>query len=127
MVFKDICQNEILVWKHIESEKVFDYKQLLQMLLDLGYDIKSVTIDGKRGLYRVFEKYPVQMCHFHQKRIIQKYITKKPKLEAGQDLKKIMYNLTTTTETIFTKKLNEWYEKYRDFLAQKTIHPETNK
>lgn len=127
LVFKDIIKDEILIWKHIDSEKVFDYKQLLQMLLDLGYIIKSVTIDGKRGLYKVFKKYPVQMCHFHQKRTIQKYITKNPKLEAGQDLKKIMYNLTTTTETIFTKKLNEWYEKHKEFLAQKTIHPETNK
>ena len=56
LVFKDIIKDEILIWKHIDSEKVFDYKQLLQMLLDLGYIIKSVTIDGKRGLYKVFKK-----------------------------------------------------------------------
>ena len=93
LVFKDIIKNEILIWKHIDSEKVFDYKQLLQMLLDLGYDIKSVTIDGKRGLYKVFNKYPVQMCHFHQKKTIRRYITKNPKLQAGKDLQKIMYNL----------------------------------
>ena len=50
-----------------------------------------------------------------------------PRLEAGKDLQKIMYNLTSTTETIFTKKLNEWYEKHRDFLAERTINPDTLK
>ena len=38
-----------------------------------------------------------------------------------------MYNLTTTAETIFTKKLNEWYGKHKDFLSEKTIHPDTKK
>ena len=50
-----------------------------------------------------------------------------PRLEAGKDLQKIMYNLTSTTQTIFTKKLNEWYEKHKDFLAEKTINPDTLK
>jgi len=45
-----------------------------------------------------------------------------PRLEAGKDLNFFMYNLTSTTETIFTKKLNEWYEKYKIFLAERTIY-----
>ena len=67
------------------------------------------------------------MCHFHQKKVIQRYITMHPRLEAGKELQKIMYNLTSTTQTIFTKKLNEWYEKYKDFLAEKTINPDNLK
>ena len=50
-----------------------------------------------------------------------------PRLEAGRDLQKIIHNLTSTTETIFTKRLNEWYEKHKDFLAEKTIDPDTLK
>ena len=50
-----------------------------------------------------------------------------PRLEAGKDLKKIMYNLTSTTETIFTKKLDEWHEKHKDFLAEKTLNNDTLK
>jgi hypothetical protein len=38
-----------------------------------------------------------------------------PRLEAGKDLQKIMHNLTSTTQSIFTKKLNEWHEKHKDF------------
>ncbi len=67
------------------------------------------------------------MCHFHQKRIIQRYITKKPKLQASKDLQKIMQRLTFTNETIFIKKLDAWYEMYRDFLAEKTLNETTEK
>jgi len=127
LVFKDIITNEVLVWKHIDSELVKDYQQLLNTLLDLEYTIKAIIIDGKRGLYKAFKDYPIQMCHFHQRKTINRYLTRKPRLEASKTLQKIMYNLTTTNQTNFTKKLNEWYEKYKDFLDEKTINLETKK
>ena len=67
------------------------------------------------------------MCHFHQRKTLNKYLTRKPRLEASKDLQKIMYNLTTTTLTIFTKKLNEWYKKHKDFLEEKSISSTTEK
>ena len=112
LVFKDNESKEILIWKHIESELVKDYKYLKDELLDRGYTIQSVTLDGKRGLYKAFKDIPIQMCHFHQKKIVQRYITLRPKLEAGKDLKKIVSRLTQITEKNFTQKLDEWYEKY---------------
>ena len=39
-----------------------------------------------REVLTAYKDYPVQMCHFHQKRIIQRYITLNPKLEASQVL-----------------------------------------
>ena len=86
-----------------------------------------MTLDGKRGLYKAFEDYPVQMCHFHQKRIIQRYITKHPKLEASQELKKIVSTLIKTSDVKFTIKLDNWYDKYKDFLNEKTINEVTQK
>ena len=80
------------------------------------------------------------MCHFHQKRIIQRYITKHPKLEASQELKKIVSSLTKvansdckanfprkTTDLTFTIKLDKWYDKYKDFLNEKTLNESTQK
>ncbi len=114
----------------------------MQELLILGYKIKSITIDGKRGLYRAFQRnflakdkttfasfedYPVQMCHFHQKIIIQRYITKHPKLEISQELKKIVSSLTKTTDLTFTIKLDKWYDKYKDFLNEKILNESTQK
>ncbi len=123
----DSITHEILIWKHIQSEKVADYKYLLTELLDLGYTILSVTIDGKRGVSNVFKAYPVQMCHFHQKRIMQRYITLHPKLEASQELKRIMSRLKYSDEIRFTKALDIWYIKYKDFINEITIHPESGK
>lgn len=120
-------ENEVLIWKHIETELVKDYSQLLQRLLDLGYIINAVIVDGKRGLYGAFKDFPIQMCHFHQKKTIQRYLTRKPKLEAGKDLQKIMLTLTKTNEEKFTKRLDKWHDKHQSFLTEKSINPKTLK
>jgi hypothetical protein len=100
LVFKDNESKEILIWKHVESELVKDYKYLKDELITRGYTINSVTLDGKRGLPKAFKDIPIQMCHFHQRKIVQRYITMRPKLD-------------------------EWYEKYKDFLEEKSISSTT--
>jgi hypothetical protein len=67
------------------------------------------------------------MCHFHQRSIVKRYITQKPKLQASKDLKKIMCTLTKTNEKIFTKKLDLWYKKHKNFINERTINIDTNK
>ena len=57
-------------------------------------EINAVAIDGERGLNTVFKGYPIQMCHFHQRKIVDRYITKNPKLEASIELQKILTRLT---------------------------------
>jgi len=111
-----------------QSDKVpLGCKYLLLELINLAYTINSITIDGKRGLYKAFKDYPIQMCHFHQKRIVQRYITKHPKLQASKDLQKILLRLTSTNETIFSKNLDTWYEIHKGFLAEKTFNEATGK
>ena len=123
LYFLDSLTHEILIWKHIQIERVDDYKYLLVELLNLGYTILYVTIDVKRGV----NSYPLQMCHFHQKRIIQRYITLNPKLEASQELKKIMTKLKYSDESRFSKALDIWYIKYKDFLNEITLPPYNRK
>ena len=125
LVFKDNESKEILIWKHIESETIKDYRYLKEELLNLGYTIQSATLDGKRGLTKAFKDIPIQMCHFHQKKIVQRYITMRPKLEASKDLKKIVSRLTLTTQKNFTNKLDEWYENYKEFLEEKSVSSTT--
>jgi hypothetical protein len=67
------------------------------------------------------------MCHFHQKQIVRRYLTNRPKLEASIELKEIVYTLANTNEEIFTKQLSNWYEKWKDFLKEKTINLETKR
>ena len=64
---------------------------------------------------------------------INRYLTLHPQLDIAKDLQKIMRNLTTTTEEKFTKKLDDWHEKYKDILlvlkgqTQKSINHTTKK
>ena len=103
--FYDTIEDEVLLWRHVDSEKSKYYKDMLDELLSLGYIVNAVTIDGKRGLNTVFKSYPIQMCHFHQRKIVDRYITKNPKLEASIELQKILNRLTKTTEARFKNKL----------------------
>ena len=119
--------NKILIWKHIESEQIKDYIYLKDELISMGFTINGITVDGKRGLFRAFNEFPVQMCHFHQKMIVQCYLTRKPKLEASQELKKIVVRLTTTTETRFINNLDAWYKKHEEFINEKSINSITGK
>ena len=43
------------------------------------------------------------------------------------ELKKILLRLTPTNEIIFSKNLNIWHERYKDFLAEKTLNKLTGK
>ena len=65
------------------------------------------------------------MCHFHQRKIVDRYITKNPKLEASIELQKILTRLTKTTETRFKNKLLNWHTKYEDFLNEMTVNYDT--
>lgn len=42
-------------------------------------------------------------------------------------MQKILLRLTSTNETIFTKKLDAWYEMYKYFLEEKTLNEATGK
>ena len=116
-----------MIWKHIKTETVEDYKQLLHYLLFQGYTVNAIITDGFKGLNKVFKEYPIQLCHFHQRKTMNRYLTRNPKLEIAIDLQTIMRNLTTTTEKKLTKKLDVWYEKYKDILLEKSINPTTKK
>jgi len=59
--------------------------------------------------------------------ILQRYLTRKPKLDASKDLKKIISRLTSTTQTKFENKLDVWYQKYETFINEKSINPSTGK
>ncbi|MCK4562496.1 MAG: hypothetical protein KAT78_06290 [Flavobacteriaceae bacterium] len=116
-----------MIWKHIEVETKDDYIYLKSELDKLGYIVQSVVLDGKKGIEKAFPNIPRQMCHFHMKQIIKRYITMRPKLEASKELKRIMTNLTKTTEKNFTKKLEYWHKKYYQFLNEKTKSSTTGK
>ena len=127
IVAKDVLTLEVISYHFIRTESLMEYKDLRQTIEAEGFTIKAIAIDGKRGLFRLFVDIPVQMCHFHQKAILTRYLTKDPKLKASIDLKRISTFLGKVSEKRFALLLECWYQRHKVFFNDKTYNPETNK
>lgn len=124
LVFRANARN--LYWRYIQSETLVEIARGLDVLDEQGFEFKSVTLDGRRGVIKLFEarypKIPVQMCQFHQAQIIRRYTTNNPKLPCGIELKAIMRCLTETDEDVFKSLIETLYEQYEDFIKEKNEH-----
>ena len=106
--------KKIIYLKEIKTENVSDLKIGLLELKKANYNIKSVTIDGKRGYINNIKKIlgkntPIQMCLFHQKAIVRRYITDNPRSQCGADLKEIMKDLCNV------KKQQDFINNFHEF------------
>lgn len=116
-----------IYWKEVSAENPEIYWQARSQIEQQGFTLKAAVLDGKRGVKEVFSDLPVQMCQFHQVAIINRYLTRKPKLEAGKELRSIALFLTTGNEKEFTALLDNWYEKWKEFLKERSINLETQR
>ena len=98
------------------------YRYGRQILEEKKWTFTGAVVDGRRGLVAVFKDIPVQICQFHQIKQVTKYLTRRPKTEAGRELRTLSLTLTKTNEATFTKTLNEWHEKWGAFIEEKTIN-----
>lgn len=116
-----------LIWKMSETETVHIYQELRFGLEKQGFEIEAATIDGKPGLFDVFWDVHIQMCHFHQIQIINRYLTTRPKLPASRELRRIALHIPRSDEDKMKKLLDVWYENWKEFLKEKTYNPETRR
>jgi len=107
-------------WKNVDKELMVHYHYGRKILEERGWIFQAVVIDGRRGMVKVFEGIPIQVCQFHQMRTVTKYLTRKPETIEGQTLRTIMLQLTKSTEEEFTKLLFDWKKKYQYILTDKT-------
>lgn len=122
-VFVFRARKENLYWRFISSETLAELSAGLDVLDQRGYRWKSITVDGRRGTIKLCEaRYPgipIQLCQFHQKQIIRRYTTNRPKTACGRDLKKLMAQLTEIDSKLFSEKLKALEESYSNFLKER--------
>jgi len=119
MVFKDKDNKQILHFDIVDYETNEQYKKWVKILEKRWWIIKAIVCDWRKWLLWWFDSIPTQMCHFHQKQIIRRYITKNPILEANKDLNDIVKWLSRTDKLTFIGELNRRYKKYEIFLKEK--------
>jgi hypothetical protein len=113
-----------LLWYDIEYETIMAYTKGVDTLVEAGWKVKGVTIDGRPGTSRALEYYaPVQHCQFHQQLTVTKYLTKRPKFESHVALKRVASTLTKVNEVVFTQLLDAWFSRYGHLLKERTHHP----
>lgn len=120
-----------LKFEIVPSETTYSWMQFLKNLPKPNVFV----CDGQKGLLKaiklLFPHTKIQICLFHVYRRIKSYLTLHPKTEAGKDLLLIakvllsklkhsgLYSVKDLSE-VWIEWLNIWYEKYHDFINQKT-------
>lgn len=120
ILVRDTKLKKNLYWKEITTENKAVYDEAVSYLKINGFTIQAVVIDAKHGIKQAFSGIIVQICQYHQKQIITRYLTTKPQTLAGQQLKSIVEDLTKLEEKLFTALLLDWHSKWEDFLKEKT-------
>lgn len=126
-VIVDAHKRESVLWKYIDTEKSYHYQFMRRHLEQQGFKFQAVVIDGSRSLLRAFSDIPIQFCHFHQKAIVRRYLTKNPKLPASIHLKRLIDLLDCIDEERFKYLFKKYIKEWQWFLDEKTFNPETRR
>lgn len=111
----------------VRLETPAEYQAARAALEAQGYVLEAAVIDGKRGVLAVFQDIPIQFCQFHQIAIVRRYLTSRPKLPAGRELRAIALALPTSTEQPFIGLLAIWYKRWEQFLKERTYAPNSRR
>lgn len=120
-VFRSVHLKKNLWWNEVTGERMAHYRFGRAILEEKGWKILAAVVDGRRGFLNVFKDIPVQICQFHQMKQVTKYLTRRPKTDAGKELRALVLTLAKTDESTFTAGLDAWHAKYGDFINEKTV------
>jgi hypothetical protein len=127
VVFKDCVRKKILWRKFVRYETLADYKEGVDWLNANGFEIVGAVCDGLRGMFTMLNKYHVQMCQYHQVKIVKRYLTAQPELTASKELLSIVKLLAHTDKESFTGLFEEWASKWDSFLRERAQGRKTGK
>lgn len=127
IVGKDWVTKNIVYYKFIKSETKAVFQDVKDTLEQIGYEIQALVVDGRPGIKSVFKDIPIQMCQFHQIQIVNRYLTKNPKLTPSIQLKTIIEDLTLMNKLVLESRFNYWLGIHQDFINEKSINPETKR
>lgn len=121
----DDLTGAVLYLEFIRHETVEDYRTAIASIENRGYCIKGIIVDGMRSLFSEFERYPIQMCHFHMISIIRRYLTKNPRLKAARELKRVVFTITDTDKETFVREYLKWKSDYADIINRRSVSKRT--
>jgi hypothetical protein len=127
VVFMNSFTGQVLFKQYVKNETNALYYQGIEEIVRRGITVQSIICDGRKGIFELFADIPCQLCQFHQIQIITRYLTRKPKLEAGIELRSLTFGLTKMDKENFTRQLQMWKDKWDKFLNERSISSTTGK
>lgn len=135
VLYRDATIKFTQLYRFSDGEHYTEIKEDLENLLRLGVQIESVTSDGHKAILKaiktVLPKAKLQRCLVHIQRDCRVWLTKNPKSFAGYDLKQItskMHTINSYDElSLWLLKLQNWYDKYKDYINQKSYNLQTGR
>lgn len=127
VMLKDWYTKRILWRKFVRYETIADYQEGIEWLKKHDFVIDGIVCDGLRGMFGMLSKYRVQMCQFHQFKIVQRYLTRHPELPASIELLELSRFMFETDKESFMGAFMEWEQKWSDFLRERSIEKKTGK
>jgi hypothetical protein len=112
-----------------------EIKEDLNNLIKLGVQIESITTDGHKSILKAIKKampdVVTQRCLVHIQRMCLLWLTRFPKHQAAQELRHhvlLLMRIKSNNDRIYwTRELEQWYQRHKDYLHQKTVNEETGR
>lgn len=126
MIARNANTGKTLDRIYIISETINHFVTLVEKVKAMGILIRAIVVDGRPGMLKAYSTIPTQMCQFHQIQIVTRYVTTRPKLIAGKQLRRIVLLLPTVKKDILVRLLDKWILEWSELLKEKTISEETH-
>lgn len=118
-----------------DGEHYEELKEDLNNLVKLGIHLESITTDGHKSILKAIKKsipqVTVQRCLVHIQRMCLIWLTRYPKHSSGQELRQLVLLIlkikTKNDRLYWTQEFSHWYERYKDYINEKTYTLETGR
>jgi len=135
VLYRDNTIKYTQLYRITDGEWYEEIKEDITNLLSLGVQIESITCDGHKSVLKAIRSVDksilIQRCVVHVQRMCKIWLTTKPKSEAGFELLVIVNKLhrieNRTQWGYWVVELIAWNEKHKDFIAEKSVNPETGR
>lgn len=118
-----------------DGEHFEEIKEDLDNLIKLGVQIESITTDGHKSILKAIKKSMpdilTQRCLVHIQRMCLLWLTRFPKHQAAKELRSLVLlimKIKTNNDRIYwTQQLNQWHERHKDYLKERTYSKESGR
>ena len=130
VLYRNETVKSTLFYRLTDGEWEDEMVEDLRNIQSLGVEIESVTSDGGANIIKAVRKAcpnaTRQRCLAHIQRECLTWLTKHPKSEAGQSLRRIVTlvcKIQTRNDMLYWKQmLSEWHDQHVGYLNDKTVN-----